>query len=412
MKAGSELSLVRVDVESALQDVNRDTKQTLELPLSFDKVKLVVPTPAGDRVILNDVCGHVPCGQMLAVMGPTGCGKTTLLNVLAGRLEATSGSISYGPYKWSKSLKRRVGFVEQDDIVFAELTVRETLCFAARLRLPSELSLKQKLERVDEVIASLRLTTCALSRIGGMAVRGVSGGERKRISIAAELLTRPSLMFLDEPTSGLDSSIAFIVMECMQQLCTHGVTVIASIHQPNSHIFALFSHVIFLCAGKVVYRGEGKLLLSTFSKLGHECPESHNAPDFLMDLIVRDGLDSDTMQTIARDFGPGSVVPAHVVPTETLLEATSLRYEASYWEQIKVIGERTFIIQKHAMLDVNNVILHVGLALLTGFLWFRSRDITITMHTHIEGHIDNWNSTHVNGTHRTKCRLTISHITQ
>jgi len=176
---------------------------------------------------------------MIAVMGPTGSGKTTLLTNLAARGEGTydiGGEVRYGGQEWSKALKRRLGFVEQEDLVAAELTVRQNLNVAAQLRLPQHrlapsgeeadpgwLVMNRKLERVEEVIRMLHMEKCADTVVGSAGARGVSGGEKKRLCIGMELLTEPKFLFFDEPTSGLDSSHALLVAKCMRDLCRSGM---------------------------------------------------------------------------------------------------------------------------------------------------------------------------------------------
>ena len=140
-------------------------------------------------------------------------------------------------------MKRHVAFVEQDDLVFEGLTVRETLAFSARLRLPAA-SLKEKLERVDETLKLLRLESCAETPVGGMGGKTISGGERKRLMVGQEMLTRPRLLCCDEPTSGLDSATACVVVEALRDLARERrVAVVASIHQPSSRLFLLFDEL-------------------------------------------------------------------------------------------------------------------------------------------------------------------------
>lgn len=242
---------------------------------------------------------------MIAVMGPTGSGKTTLLTNLAARGGGTykvGGTVRYGGHEWTKALKRRTGFVEQEDLASAELTVRQNLNVAAQLRLPQHLLgrvsagnvpagdgcllINQRLQRVEEVIKMLHLEKCADTVVGSAGARGVSGGEKKRLCIGMEMLTEPSFLFFDEPTSGLDSSHALLVARCMRDLCRSGVTVISSIHQPSSQIYELFDDLLLLDEGNVAYFGPTPDAVPFFKSAGFACPASWNPADFFMDLLV------------------------------------------------------------------------------------------------------------------------------
>lgn len=153
-----------------------------------------------EKSILNGITGMVKPGEILAMLGPSGSGKTTLLTALGGRLSGKlSGKITYNGHPFSGSVKRSTGFVAQDDVLYPHLTVTETLLFTALLRLPSSLSREEKTQHVDRVIAELGLERCRNSPIGGPLVRGISGGEKKRVSIGQEMLINPSLLLLDEP---------------------------------------------------------------------------------------------------------------------------------------------------------------------------------------------------------------------
>lgn len=153
----------------------------------------------------------------------------------------------------------------QEDVLLGTLTVRETLSYSAHLRLPSSMSKSQIREVVEGTIMEMGLQECADRQIGNWQMRGISGGEKKRVSIALEILTRPSLMFLDEPTSGLDSAAAFFVIQSIKNLARDGRTIISSIHQPSSEVFALFDDLYLLSGGDTVYFGEAKTGIQVLS---------------------------------------------------------------------------------------------------------------------------------------------------
>lgn len=157
--------------------------------------------PPTTKQILHDISGRVEPGEVLALMGPSGSGKTSLLSILGGRtgmLAKLEGDVLFNGQPLSKRTKRRIGYVMQDDLLFESLTVYETLFYAAMLRLPRSMTRKEKRDRVDIVIAALGLERCRGTIVGGFFQRGISGGERKRLSIGHELLTNPSIIMLDE----------------------------------------------------------------------------------------------------------------------------------------------------------------------------------------------------------------------
>ncbi|KAI7739428.1 hypothetical protein M8C21_010771 [Ambrosia artemisiifolia] len=240
-----------------------------------------------ERMILTGITGMVNPGEILAVLGPSGSGKSTLLNALAGRLseEGFTGKVVANGRKLTKSVLKRTGFVTQDDVLYPHLTVRETLMFCALLRLPKSLSRKEKEEIADSVIAELGLCKCADTIIGNTFIRGVSGGERKRVSIAHEMLINPSLLILDEPTSGLDSTAAHKLMSTLGGLAHQkGKTVVTSVHQPSSRVFQSFDMVLVLSEGRCIYFGKGSEAMSYFESVDFRPCFPMNPADFLLDL--------------------------------------------------------------------------------------------------------------------------------
>ncbi|GAB2272817.1 ABC transporter G member 14, partial [Dionaea muscipula] len=239
-----------------------------------------------EKTILNGLSGKVSPGEILAMLGPSGSGKTTLLTVLGGRLTGKhlSGKVLYNGQQFCGSIKRRIGFVAQDDVLHPHLTVEETLLFTAMLRLPSKLSHVAKAEQVERVIIELGLTQCRNTMIGGPLFRGISGGEKKRVSIGQEMLINPSLLLLDEPTSGLDSTTALRIMNTVKWLANGGRTVITTIHQPSSRLYYMFDKVILLSEGCPIYYGPASTALEYFSSIGFSTSLTVNPADVLLDL--------------------------------------------------------------------------------------------------------------------------------
>lgn len=152
----------------------------------------------------------------------------------------------------------------QEDVLMGTLTVRETIKYSAYLRLPTTMSKEEVDGIIDGTINEMGLQDCSDRLIGNWHLRGISGGEKKRLSIALEILTRPRLLFLDEPTSGLDSAAAFFVVQTLRTVARDGRTVISSIHQPSSEVFALFDDLFLLSGGETVYFGEAKMAVEVW----------------------------------------------------------------------------------------------------------------------------------------------------
>jgi ABC-type multidrug transport system ATPase subunit len=239
-----------------------------------------------EKRILKDVNLRFKAGVLTAVMGPSGAGKTTLLNLLignaGGRIEGQVEVNGRALSKVAKVFKKLYTFVPQDDSLLASLSPRETLMFAARLRLPMAMANAEKRRRVNRVLDELSLTRCADQRIGDVDRRGISGGERKRASIALELLVNPSLLFVDEPTSGLDSKMAEDVVLTLKRLAQQGRTLICTIHQPSYKIFRLFDRLVLLSLGNVVYNGRIEDVEAYYSSIGYDTPRGENPIDFYM----------------------------------------------------------------------------------------------------------------------------------
>ncbi|MDF8265058.1 ATP-binding cassette domain-containing protein [Luteipulveratus flavus] len=218
------------------------------------------------KVLLDDVSFALEGSSLLAVVGPSGAGKSTLLKALTGSQQATSGEVYYDGrdlYDNYQDLRHRIGVVPQDDVVHRQLTVKQALRFAAELRFPDDLDKHLREQRVDEVMHELDLTNHADTRVDKL-----SGGQRKRTSVALELLTRPSLLFLDEPTSGLDPGLDKQVMHTLRGLADGGRTVVVITHSVAN--LGVCDKVLLLApGGKVAYFGPPNEMLSFFAASDH-----------------------------------------------------------------------------------------------------------------------------------------------
>jgi ABC-type multidrug transport system ATPase subunit len=245
---------------------------------------------AREKTIISGMSGVVRPGEMLAMLGPSGSGKTTLLTALGGRhggRALLSGKITYNGQPFSGAVKRRTGFVTQHDVLYPHLTVAETLWYTALLRLPRALGAGEKRAQAEAVMRELGLAKVAHSMVGGVrGLRGLSGGERKRVSIGLEMLVDPSLLLLDEPTSGLDSTTAARIVGTLRRMAADGGrTVVVTIHQPSSRLYHMFDKVLLLSAdGCPIYYGRAADALSYFASVGFASPLSLNPADLMLDL--------------------------------------------------------------------------------------------------------------------------------
>ncbi|KAI3848661.1 hypothetical protein MKW92_022166 [Papaver armeniacum] len=311
------------------------------------------------KVLLNDISGEAREGEIFAILGPSGSGKTTLIDALANKISKKSlrGSVTLnGETLESGVLKSMSAYVMQDDLLFPMLTVEETLLFSAEFRLPRSFSRSEKMARVQTVIDELGLRDAAKTFIGDEGHRGISGGERRRVSIGVGIIHDPILLFLDEPTSGLDSSSAFMVAKILQQIARRGRIVIMSVHQPSSRVVGLFDHLIFLSQGESVYYGTPTDLSVFLSEFGHPITENGETTEFMLDLYRNlEGLPGGTKSIVEFNKSWQTIRNHHYNPKhskESIYNSrvngrgrtwTSTRFANSFWVEIIVLLKRSLI---------------------------------------------------------------------
>eukprot|EP00644_Phytophthora_capsici_P018446 jgi/Phyca11/21268/fgenesh1_pg.PHYCAscaffold_87_\ len=217
------------------------------------KGKKTPELPWGTKTILDRVSGRCAPGELTAIMGPSGSGKTTLVDLLADRISSgdVSGLIEVnGTERVGKTFRAVTSYVAQEDTLLGSFTVVETMRMAAKLSLPNTVTSHEIEIRVEDVMDAMGLGTARDTLVGDIFRKGLSGGQKRRLSIAIELLSNPSILILDEPTSGLDSSAAHNVMKFIVKLCAEGKTVVCTIHQPSSLVYDMFTNVVVLSAGQ------------------------------------------------------------------------------------------------------------------------------------------------------------------
>ena len=319
------------------------------------------------KTILSHISGEAKGGSLLALMGPSGSGKTSLLNALAFRVPRGPGAEITGTVladgrvvATPGQMARMSAYVEQEEALFALSTVRETLMFAAQLRLGPEVPLEEKKRAVELVIADLGLVAAADTCVGNEVIRGVSGGERKRVAIGMDLLHDPKLIFMDEPTSGLDAFQALNVMTTLKHLARDkGRTVVASVHQPRSSIYALVDQLVLLSGGRLMYAGDGGSKCSAhFASLGAPVPTDFNPADHFLDAISVDfrspTLEATTrarIETLYEGFAKtrandadSSLTPGIARLTDTRFPSDDAGYHArsQFWIPFKLLFFRTW----------------------------------------------------------------------
>ncbi|KAJ8722907.1 hypothetical protein PYW07_004087 [Mythimna separata] len=268
------------------------------------------------KQLLRNVNGAAYPGELLAIMGSSGAGKTTLLNTLTFR--TPSGVLSSGTRALNgqpatpEALSALSAYVQQQDLFIGTLTVKEHLIFQAMVRMDRHIPYAQRMRRVQEVITELALTKCQNTVIGIPGrLKGISGGEMKRLSFASEVLTDPPLMFCDEPTSGLDSFMAQNVLQVLKGLAQKGKTVVCTIHQPSSELYAMFDKLLIMADGKVAFLGSPDQANDFFKDLGAACPPNYNPADHFIQLLAgvpgREETTRTTIDTVCTAFARSEI---------------------------------------------------------------------------------------------------------
>lgn len=292
VESGSPIALgadERTEMSNSLPDIESGRDIFSWKQLNYD-----VNIKGSTRRLLSDVEGFVEPGTLTALMGASGAGKTTLLNVLAqrvGEVGIVTGSTKINGLDLDESFQRRTGYVQQQDIHMAEMTVREAFRFSAFLRQPQEVSLEDKHAYVEKIISILGLEEYAEAVIG-IPGRGLSAEKRKRTTIGLELVARPSLLiFVDEPTSGLDSQSAWSIIKLLRDLADAGQSILCTIHQPSATLIEQFDRLLLLASGgRTVYFGDmgkdSQTVIDYFASYGApRCPESANPAEYILEQI-------------------------------------------------------------------------------------------------------------------------------
>ncbi|KAG6358055.1 hypothetical protein INS49_013939 [Diaporthe citri] len=395
---GNHLSLddvAPVDVQIRNLDVTVDTSPSVLEPATYPALlkdrfggSKARPDPSSyTKDLLSSVSASLAPGTLTAILGGSGSGKTTLLNTVSSRISSSrlsqSGSILFNSQPSIDAI--RSAYVTQTDILLPTLTARETLQYSADLRLPPPSTAAERRRVVEEVIMELGLKEAADTRVGSTTHRGLSGGEKRRVSIGVQMLANPSVLFLDEPTTGLDASSAFQLVRTLKNLAAKGRTVIVTIHQPRSEIWGLFDNLILLSRGSPVYSGPVAECIPWFDGLGFRMPPFVNPAEHLVDLAAVDNrtpeLEAESLARVEQLKGAwGEENERRFTPTEKSTEAPAERgmtlrrhtNATSFARQMRVMTSRTFKTTYRDPMGMMAAIMQaVIMGLCTGYIFYQ-----------------------------------------
>nr|AHK05665.1 ATP-binding cassette transporter sub-family G 75152 [Tigriopus japonicus] len=346
------------------------------------------------RPVLKNVSGYANKGELLAIMGPSSAGKSTLLNALAFQnlngLQITSGErYANGMLMNPTGMTSISGYIPQFDLFIGTLTVREHLTFLSNLRIGGQVSQEDKRIRVETVMNELGLTKCADVLIGVRGrVKGISGGEMRRLAFASEVLADTPLLLCDEPTSGLDSWMAENVVEQMRIMCDKGKTIICVIHQPSSDVFTMFDRVLLMVEGRNAFMGTIKEANDFFDKIGYPCPSNFNPADhFIYKLSMQPKLEDEYLgrvQYICDEYENsryGKFVSAeienHIENREELFHNVGFNfselkpYKSPWDQQFRAVLWRSWhSVTKEPLIAKIRILEVIVLALIVGAIFF------------------------------------------
>lgn len=359
--------------------------------LEWSNLTFTVPGKSS-RVVLSEISGCFQPHELTCIIGASGAGKTSLLNILSGRIQSTqktpfTGSIRLDGEDITPHKEReQFAYVMQEDALFPTQTPRESILLAATLR-----KVPEPEKATDKVIEALGLEKCADSLCGSKLLRGISGGEKRRTSIAVEIVSQPKLLFLDEPTSGLDSYSAYTCVKTLKSLSEQGQTIGMTLHQPSSEIFHLCDKVIFLVDTHILYSGPVNRLAEHFAACGYVNPPDYNVCDYVVFLMQTESpaqLNALREKLLARTSEPsGEASPNTLEMTQrsrniermATKEIYAKMRKSSLCTQIRWLFRREY---SDVYRDKGTLIARFGIVtflnLLYGVIFFQTGDVTAT----------------------------------
>nr|UOU03361.1 ATP-binding cassette subfamily G-like 11-1 [Brachionus rubens] len=272
-----------------------------------------------EKTIVQNVTGIAKPYEILAILGPSGSGKTSLLNALNFRnresLKVTGDvKINQNVIDSLEKISTFSGYVQQDDLFIGCIKVKEWLEFQANLKMDRCINDSEKKKRITDVLIQFGLKKCENALIGSpeLGIKGISGGERRRLSFASEIITNPSILFCDEPTSGLDSYMAMSIVDSMKNLAKHGKTIIFTIHQPSSEIFEMFDKICLISEGRLVFLGDRFSACDFFESQGYKSPSNYNPADHFIKTLSITSIDKQMILERVNSISSESSNPSEV----------------------------------------------------------------------------------------------------
>lgn len=347
--------------------------------------------------LLKNVSGEFRAGELTAIMGLSGAGKSTLMDVLTGFTTAgVTGNIMVNSKARNLNEFRRLSaYIMQNDNLQPLLTVQEAMNIAAELKLT--ITSQQKKQKIDQILTTMSLDNCRYTRTGKL-----SGGERKRLAIALELINSPPILFLDEPTSGLDSVTSKYCITLLKQLAKSGQTVVCSIHQPSASLLNMIDHLYVVADGNCVYSGSTQNLVPYLSSLGLQCPMHYNPADYLMEICngdygkylpemvnaIENGKNNSWRSTsnVTNVNHQEEVIALNVTASFQALRQRSpleiqrvrsrhkgsAEYATGFWKQLVILLKRNAIrLSRDKVLTFTRLSMHFVIAIVVGMIYFK-----------------------------------------
>lgn len=309
------------------------------------------------KTLIQDCTASVSAGEVLAIMGPSGAGKTTLLNMLT--LERSggvpTGRVTLNGHPFTYSLyQKHACYVTQTDQLWPFLTAREHLVHAAAMYQPRSSSAEIG-AFVDELLRETGLRECANTKVGNAFFKGLSGGQKRRLSLGVALCKKPSIIFLDEPTSGLDAASAASIMHFLKETALRmRVAIVCTIHQPSSSVFAGFDLVTFLTGGRQAYMGKASELAKYLASVGHPVPAQSNPADFMLDLINRDFSEAATVDELVghwRTHAPSLKAEAPTALVKCAAHSACTQARVLLGKHLRLVGRDPMLYTGRAVLN-------------------------------------------------------------